>query len=129
MKINRLIFVLLVVLLITVIIVVFQIGQPTGTPTPVLKTYINANLRRLVMEAMMYMNDHNVKIVTYANLTKNETYLDSNPLKSYLGEDYSRFNITDTDTSVEVVTREGEIVSYAFPAWISQETSPVDTEP
>ena len=129
MKINRLIFVLSMVLIIVIIIAVFQIGQPTGTPKPVLKTYIKANLRNLVMEAMVYMDDHDVKTVTYADLTRDETYLDRTPLKSYLGEDYSRFNITDTDTSVEVVTRDGEIVSYEFPAWSYQETPPVDTDP
>ena len=129
MKINRFILVLLMVLILVIIIIIFQVGERTKTPRPVLKAYIKSNLHRLVMGGMVYMSDHDVKIVTYTNLTRDETYLDSLPLKCYLGEDYTSFEIADTDTSVEVVTQDGEIVSYAFPPFKFVDEAQDATEP
>ena len=83
------------------------------TPGPRLEKQVEMNLRYLVTTAFEYMETEDVNSVTYQDLIANEAYMEELP-KSYLGEDYSSFKLTDDDTSVEVRTEDGATISFDF---------------
>ena len=80
---------------------------------PNLEKRVEMNLRYLVTTAFEYMATEDVNSVTYQDLLDNEFYMEDVP-KSYLGEDYSGFKLTDKDTSVEVRTEDGKTISFSF---------------
>ncbi len=76
------------------------------------KKYVEINLRVLVTTAFEYMATEDVNSVAYQDLIAN-AYLEEAP-RSYMGEDYSGFKLTNKDASVEIRTEDGSLISYSF---------------
>lgn len=79
------------------------------------KIIISANLHALVAGAHIYMDEHDVNVVSYkeaATMVKPSVLEKGNQYA-----DLSVFEINDTDTYIEIVTHDGDVITYEFEAF------------
>ena len=74
---------------------------------------IQANLREVVFAATDYMRRHGVSEARYEDLVGASIFLDK-PIEPVLGEDYNSICLTNQDTKLEVLTRDGTPVRIDF---------------
>ncbi|MCG8699862.1 MAG: hypothetical protein MI922_17540, partial [Bacteroidales bacterium] len=89
-------------------------SQPTRVLTP--ENQVQVNLRNFVIGSMLYLDQHDVNSVSYADICGPDKFLKT-PLSSIIGEDYNSLALTKDDTIVSISMDDGRTISFQFESY------------